>query len=191
MDDTAISRRGFVQVGAAGLLQSLLPISASLVASACSARDEDAVYTFLPADEARDFASIAARIIPTTDTPGATEAGVIHFFDQAFASDMQDAYEFAQTGLVALNSSIADGRFADKDAAMQDSLLADIEGQPFFELVRVMTVFGFFAMSRYGGNRDHIGWDLVGFKGHQGAWQPPFGYYDAEVHEAGSGIDDS
>ena len=45
-----------------------------------------------------------------------------------------------------------------------------------------MTVFGFFAMSSYGGNKDHIGWDLIGFKGHHGAWEYPFGYYDAAVH---------
>ena len=27
-----------------------------------------------------------------------------------------------------------------------------------------MTIFGFFAMSRYGGNRDEIGWKLLGFE---------------------------
>ena len=39
---------------------------------------------------------------------------------------------------------------------------------------------GFFAMSRYGGNRDNIAWDLIGFEGNHGAWEYPFGYYDAE-----------
>lgn len=191
MDETAISRRGFLKGSGAGLLQSLLPVSAGLVASACTARDESTAYTFLPAAEALDIAAIAARIIPTTDTPGATEAGVVHFFDQAFASEMKDAYVLARSGLGTLNASIADGRFADQDAAAQDSLLAGIEGQPFFELMRVMTIFGFFAMSEYGGNRDHIAWDLVGFKGHHGAWQPPFGYYDAQVLGAGDAKDDS
>lgn len=185
MDDIAISRRGFLQggarVGAAGLVQSLLPVSAGLVASACSARDEDAAFRFLPADEARDFAAMAARIIPTTATPGATEAGVVHFFDQAFAADMKDAYGLARTELETLNATIADGRFADQDAHTQDALLAGLEGEPFFELVRVMTIFGFFAMREYGGNREHVGWDLIGFEGHRGAWQPPFGYYDAQV----------
>lgn len=191
MDDTAISRRGFLKGGAAGLLHSMLPVSAGLVAGACSARDDDAPYAFLPPAEALDIAAIAARIIPTTDTPGATEAGVVHFFDQAFASDMKDAYVLAHSGLGTLNASIAEGRFANQDAALQDSLLAAIEGQPFFELMRVMTIFGFFAMSEYGGNRDHIAWDLIGFKGHHGAWQPPFGYYDAQVLNAGNAKDDS
>lgn len=191
MDESAISRRNVLQGAAAGLLRSLLPVSAGLVASACSARDDDASYTLLADDDARDFAAMAARIIPTTETPGATEAGVIHFFDQAFASDMQNAYEFARSGLGELNASIASGRFSDQDTATQDSLLAGIEGRPFFELVRVMTIFGFFAMSKYGGNLDHVGWNLVGFEGHTGAWQPPFGHYDAEVQDAGDSAEDS
>lgn len=191
MDESAISRRILLQGGAASLLQSLLPVSATLVASACTARDDNAVYRFLADDDARDFAAMAARIIPTTGTPGATEAGVIHFFDQAFASEMQGAYELAHSGLGTLNASIADGRFADQVAATQDSLLAGIEGQPFFELVRVMTIFGFFAMSKHGGNRDHTSWAMIGFEGHNGTWQPPFGYYDAQALGASDGADES
>lgn len=195
MDDIAVSRRGFLRggarVGAAGLVKSLLPVSASLIAGACSARDDDAAFGFLSADEARDFAAIAARIIPTTATAGATEAGVVHFFDQAFAADMKDAYALAHAGLEALNATLADGRFADQETDTQDCLLAGVDGQPFFELVRVMTIFGFFAMSEYGGNRGHVGWDLIGFEGHHGAWRPPFGYYDAQALDAGDGTGDS
>lgn len=191
MHHTAISRRGFLKGGAAGLLQSLLPVSAAVISNACSARDGSAAFTLLSADDARDFAAIAARIIPTTGTPGAAEAGVVHFFDQAFAFDMSDSYEFARSGLETLNASIADGRFADQDSATQDSLLAAIERQPFFELARLMTIFGFFAMSDYGGNREHVSWDLIGFAGHQGAWQPPFGYYDAQAGEPSTQKDDS
>ena len=47
-----------------------------------------------------------------------------------------------------------------------------------------MTIYGFFAMSDHGGNADHLSWALIGFEGH-GAWQPPFGYYDAEVSTGG------
>jgi hypothetical protein len=47
-----------------------------------------------------------------------------------------------------------------------------------------MTILGFFAMSSYGGNRDHVGWDLIGFEGH-GAWTAPFGYYDQEANAHG------
>jgi len=30
--------------------------------------------------------------------------------------------------------------------------------------------------------KDYIGWDLLGFEGHHGALQYPFGYYDAQFH---------
>ena len=40
-----------------------------------------------------------------------------------------------------------------------------------------LTQAGMFALPEYGGNRDHKGWELIGFE-HQHVWQPPFGYYD-------------
>ena len=39
-------------------------------------------------------------------------------------------------------------------------------------------------MRSYGGNQDHVGWDLIGFGGHHGGWAYPFGYYDAEYAQA-------
>jgi hypothetical protein len=36
-----------------------------------------------------------------------------------------------------------------------------------------------FALPKYGGNRDHVGWQLIGFPD-QHIFQPPFGYYDRE-----------
>jgi hypothetical protein len=49
-----------------------------------------------------------------------------------------------------------------------------------------MTIAGFFGMSSYGGNRDNLGWKLLGLDGEHHAWQSPFGYYDAEYLEAES-----
>ena len=112
------------------------------------------------------------------------EAGVIHFFDKAFATDMSDKLDEARTGLEALNAEIPGGEvFAELSTDAQNERLRAIEGTAFFDLMRQMTIFGFLAMSEYGGNRDHVGWDLIGFKGHNGGWQYPFGYYDAQVHE--------
>lgn len=169
-------------VGGTALLRLGTPALAALGSNAVAARDAGAAFRTLGAGEARHFAAIAARIIPTTDTPGATEAGVVHFFDQAFSDDMNDALPPAREGLDALNTGLPDGGFAALPEPEQDTLLSTIDGEPFFELMRVMTVFGYFAMSRYGGNREHAGWKLIGFDGHHGAWRPPFGHYDAEVH---------
>lgn len=185
MRDDRLSRRGFLRsstvLGGAALLRLSAPALGGLAQAACSAAERDAAFVVLAADEAADFAAIAARIIPTTDTPGATEAAVVHFFDQAFADAMQGSLAFARDGLAELNQRQDGARFAALDDAAQDRALQGIETTPFFELMRVMTIFGFFAMASYGGNRDHVGWRLIGFDGHHGAWQYPFGYYDAAV----------
>jgi hypothetical protein len=38
-------------------------------------------------------------------------------------------------------------------------------------------------MSSYGGNKDNVGWKLLGLDGLHHGYQPPFGYYDAEYME--------
>ena len=182
-----LTRRRFLRAASILSGTTLVRLSApSLLAitqAACTARDSSAAFTTLANGEAADLAAIAARIIPTTDTPGANEAGVIHFFDNAFAEEMSDKLEDARKGLEALKGSIrGGGTFAELPDEEQDKALRSIEGSAFFSLMRQMTIFGFFAMSEYGGNKDHVGWELIGFKGHNGGWQYPFGYYDAQVH---------
>jgi hypothetical protein len=184
-----VSRRQFLQ--SAGSLSGIAylrltgPALIGIAQAASAANSESAPYRVLGGAEAADLKAIAARIIPTTDTPGATDAGVIHFFDNAFADEMSDQLDAARAGLTAFNASINDSgsmvdRFSDLDPGAQDVFLHTQDTSEFFNLVRLMTIFGFFAMSEYGGNQDHIGWDLIGFEGHHGAWTYPFGYYDAE-----------
>ncbi len=187
-----MSRRRFLfSAGAtsATLLFRLGPAAVAAIAqAACSARQGEQGFVVLGDDAGRDFAAIAARVIPTTDTPGATEAGVVHFFDQAFATEMAGALPWALEELSNLNASLG-VRFVELLPAAQDDALRAIENGRFFELVRLMTLFGFFSMSGYGGNRDHVGWELIGFDGHHGAWSYPFGYYDAEAaKEPGSEV---
>jgi gluconate 2-dehydrogenase gamma chain len=186
-NNNSLTRRGFLRAAGAVSGTSLARLSgpalAAIAQAACSARDRSAAFTVLASDEAADFSAIAARIIPTTDTPGATEAGVIHFFDKAFADRMSDSLDMARSGLAELHVAASDGPgFVSLDTAEQDSLLRSIEDSEFFDLMRTMTISGFFAMSQYGGNKDTIGWKLIGFHGHKGGWQYPFGYYDAQVH---------
>ncbi len=186
-NNSDLSRRGFLQsagaIGGATWLRIGAPALASIAQAACTAKEAGATFALLGAAEAADFAAIAARIIPTTDTPGATEAGVIHFFDRAFADERSGALKPARDGLAELNATLRNGtRFADLDTTNQDAVLSAIENSAFFNLMREMTIFGFFAMSSYGGNKNHVAWDLIGFEGHHGAWEYPFGYYDAEVH---------
>jgi len=193
-NNNELSRRDFLltasALSASTVARLSVPALAAITQAACTARDHGSAYKVLSRAEAADFAAIAARIIPTTDTPGATEAGVIHFFDNAFVADMSDRLDEARAGLAALNDSLAGpGGFAALDASQQDDALRQIESGAFFGLMRWMTICGFFAMSEYGGNRDHVGWKVIGFEGHHGGWQSPFGYYDAQAH-GGSGDDE-
>ena len=186
-----MSRRRFVQSAGAATGASLLRISAASLAAiaqaACSARDTGAAFSTLEAAEAADFAAIAARLIPTTDTPGATEAGVIHFYDRAWGDEMAWALEDMRGFLQTINESRGQ-RFALLDADAQDATLKGHEDDGRFQLLWLATMFGFFAMEKHGGNKNHVSWDLIGFEGHQGAWAPPFGYYDARyTKERGDG----
>ena len=188
-NNRSVSRRQFLQSASSlsgiAYLRLTSPALAVIAQAASAAKQESASFRVLGKIEAADFEAIAARIIPTTDTPGATEAGVIHFFDNAFADEMSDQLDAARAGLAAFNASIIDSgsmadRFSDLDTDAQDAFLHTQDASDFFGLVREMTIFGFFSMSEYGGNQDHIGWDLIGFEGHHGGWTYPFGDYDAE-----------
>lgn len=182
-----ISRRRFLtSTGAltgASLLRIGAPSLAAITQAACTARDEVAAFTTLGAKEAVDFAAIAARIIPSTDTPGATEAGVIWFWDNAlgdyFAGWLQDVRALREQMGAGL-----DKPFAELSADEQDDAMKAVEDDYRFEFWRLLTIFGFFSMAKHGGNKDHVSWDMIGFEGHHGAWAPPFGYYDAEAEQA-------
>ncbi len=185
-DTEAISRRGFLQSAGALAGSSLFRLSgaslAAIAQAACSARDEVSAFVTLGEAEARDYAAAMSRLIPTTDTPGAADTGVIWFWDNVLGNYYAHLLEPVRSLRERLLTE-TDGRFADLDAESQDAALKAIEDDGRFEIWRVLTIFGFFAMEKHGGNKDHVSWDLVGYKGHHGAWQPPFGYYDAEYRK--------
>jgi hypothetical protein len=167
----------FARTGIAGLI--------AVAQSACTARDEGAVYATLSQADAREFEAIAARILPTTDTPGAREAGVIWFMDKAFGSFAAPHFGSATEGLSSFQAAISDNfpgaqKFSDLGEDDQDRHLESQQDSPFFGVMRFLTIFGFFSMSKYGGNRDDAGWKLLGLDSHHQGWQPPFGHYDAE-----------
>jgi gluconate 2-dehydrogenase gamma chain len=74
-----------------------------------------------------------------------------------------------RTGLATDQSGLA--------AARASGSIASIEHTEFFEALRKHVVMGFLASPAWGGNRDKVGWKLIGFED-AGAFQPPFGYYD-------------
>jgi gluconate 2-dehydrogenase gamma chain len=131
---------------------------------------------FLTADQAREVEAVAAQIIPADDTPGAREVGVIRFIDLNLAVYEKDKQAAYAEGLKVLAEK-SGGRFSALDGAKQIAVLKEIEKSDFFGLVRQHTIMGFFSNPQYGGNRDKMGWKLIGFED-AFVFQPPFGYYD-------------
>ncbi len=189
MRDDAVSRRDFLHVSGAALqaawIATNLPAIRAAAAHARTAAGTNAGFQVLSADEARDLDAIAALIFPTDDTPGAREAGVIHFIDRALGDFAAESLEAVRTGLVELQATVdaahpGAGAFADLPLEQQAAILTELEQREepeFFDEVRTLTVQGMFALSSYGGNQNDIGWKLLGFDPSP-VFQPPFGYYD-------------
>lgn len=182
------SRRSFLRTSCGAVGGSWLALSfpglLAIAEAASTAQQAGAAFLHLSAAEAAGLEAIAARIIPSDETPGAREAGVIHFIDQALGGFLADDAGELRAGLVSLDalaSARVDGRrFVDLGPEEQDALMGQIEDTPFFELMHFLTVAGMFALPKHGGNRDYLGWQLLGLS-HLHAWAPPFGHYDAEA----------
>jgi gluconate 2-dehydrogenase gamma chain len=147
-------------------------------------------FGYLEAATAKEIEALVERILPSDDTPGAKEAGVIYFIDRAlttFDKDKQDAY---REGLAAVQAKRKEmfpesSSVAALNEAQQIELLRTVEHSDFFQLLRFHTLAGFLGDPSYGGNRDQVGWKLIGFE-HAMVYQPPFGYYDREAKEGRS-----
>jgi gluconate 2-dehydrogenase gamma chain len=184
-------RRRFLRISGGVAGSSWLAMQApgllAIAEAAAAARDAGAVFLRLSPSEAAGFDAIVARIIPTDATGGAQEAGVVHFIDQVLGDFLADAADDLRAGLASLDTRAMDvhegERFADLPPEAQDAALREIETTPFFELMHFLTVAGMFALPAYGGNRDYLGWQLLGLS-HRHAWAPPFGHYDAQLADA-------
>lgn len=184
------TRRDFfssLAAGGVGLLVAEWPGLHNAVAHAAAVRSGEtpARFDVLTATEAADITAIAARIMPTTDTPGATEAGVVFFVDRFFRGDAAPQLADFRKELVALQQRVTARRpgvtrFAALPVADQDSVLVEMQKTPFFGRMRFLVMVGMFADPKYGGNRGEVGWKLVGFENRM-SHSPPFGYYDDQA----------
>ncbi|HUA85068.1 MAG TPA: gluconate 2-dehydrogenase subunit 3 family protein [Bryobacteraceae bacterium] len=148
-------------------------------------------FEFFSHEQAMEVEAVAAQIIPTDDTPGAREAGCVYFIDRAlttFDKAHQNAY---REGLPMLQTKTREmfpkaAKFSALTSDQQMRVLEAIEHTPFFQQVRVHTITGFFVEPQEGGNRNEVGWKLIGFEG-KFHYSPPFGYYDRESERGTSG----
>jgi gluconate 2-dehydrogenase gamma chain len=127
--------------------------------------------------------------------PGAREAGAVVYIDRALAGAYDDLQPLYQSGVRELDQLSRERHgepFAALSESAQDAVLREIDvvvetlptehgadadgGRPvhdarqarlayFFAVAREHVLQGFFCDPVYGGNRDTVGWKLVGFPG--------------------------
>ncbi len=188
----SLSRRIFL--GSVGGLarSSAIVLTMPMLLAACNRAEQARLggekFQTLSEEEAEELQAIAARIIPTTDTPGAKEAGVIYFLDNVLEDTREEELFLLRQGLIELKANVAltfgVAYFHQLEEAQQDQALIEIEDTVFFDTIRYLTIAGMFSLPGYGGNRDYVGYDLIQFD-NQHVWQPPFGHYDADYAEKG------
>jgi Gluconate 2-dehydrogenase subunit 3 len=202
-----LSRRNFLSRAGAGLsfawLSTHWPVIVAAAEHAHQAAKSSAPpkFQFFVPEEAVEIEALTACIIPSDETPGAREAGVVYFIDRAlttFAVDDQKAYREGLPGLQARVHELFPSveKFSAATPDQQDQILHSFEDQSpaggrsprrritaasFFDTLRIHTVIGFLVDpdSRRDGNRDGVGWKLIG-RDREHIFQPPFGYYDKD-----------
>lgn len=206
MDPACTPRREFLLqlAGTAGaaLLSAQWPAIAAAGQHAHQAKNSTQPYKFeaLTSEQAKDVQAIAARIIPTDELPGATEAGVVYFVDRAlmtFAKETRTSYE---TGLMQINELTAKTfpgamKFSAATTEQQDAILEMVFGSEdhgasprhrqapaaddFAKAIWFHTVAGFLAVPEAGGSPDYTGWKVIG-RDPAHTFTAPYGFYDKD-----------
>ncbi len=149
MSNNLQSRRSFLRASGAAVglslagvhLSSLLPLGKA----AAKARDSGIGMQVLSADEAADIEAITAQIIPTDDTPGAREAGVVYFIDAAMGAQLAHMLAPLRTALAEINALTGEGgsRFSTLEASRQYSVACSLTSRcSACSLCRLMVAIG-------------------------------------------------
>lgn|SRR5579859_2915823 len=206
---TPFDRRTFLSRSAAGFSAAWLTanwpamVSAAAHAHAAAGSPAPAKFEFFSSAQAAEIEAMSSRIIPTDETPGAKEAGVVYFIDRAlvtFATDSQATYREGLAHVQALLAETFPGakKFSAASLEQQDAVMEALSketippknrranrlggnAQPFFETLRYHTIAGFLIAPDVGrrGNRDGVGWKVIG-RDPEHMFQPPFGALDKD-----------
>jgi hypothetical protein len=130
----------------------------------------------LSADELGLLAAVIERLVPSDDHgPGAREANVLRYLEQALAGEYAEHVEAYRDGLVLVEerarSTYGPG-FRALGGDEQDDVVAWLEGTApgFFELLLRHVREGMFGDPRWGGNDGFAGWILLGYPGPRPVW---------------------
>ncbi len=139
-------------------------------------------------DEWAVLTAAVDRMLPKDEDPGALDANVPEYIDRMLQSpELHKMREEFVSGLAALDRRcrrMFKVGFDQATAEQKDELLTLFKDSPpgsgeehFYQLLLVLTLEGFLGDPSYGGNKDRVGWKLLGFNlvGKQAA-EPPAGY---------------
>jgi gluconate 2-dehydrogenase gamma chain len=177
------SRRALLEAGL-GIAAALTLCHSATVQAVATDAHRSTKWRFFSAGEARTVDAIVAQIIPTDQTPGAREMCVARFIDHGLAGFLAPLAATFRAGLADFEAQYRlrnphNQEFATLPPARQIEWLQQVDHTPFFESLQQLTVLGALAMPEYGGNREGLGWQLIGFEDKH-AFTPPFGYYDRD-----------
>src|SRR5262249_22626839 len=120
------------------------------------------------------------RLLPRDQDPGALDANVPVYIDRMLSTpEMQSARDDFLVGTAQLDRrtrKMFGKGFREIADAERDQVLVAFKNSPpktveakYFELLMVLTLEGFLGDPSYGGNKNRVGWALVGF----GTSEPP------------------
>jgi hypothetical protein len=134
-------------------------------------------FVVLSPEEAMEIQALSSTILPETDTPGAAQAGTVHFIDAALAGFDRDQIALYRQGLSDVASRTRTmfplaTRFSALSENQRTAVLKSIEKTEFFEKLRTHTILAYFGNPQFG-------WKLLG-RDPAMHFEPPFGFYDGE-----------
>ena len=132
----------------------------------------------LTAKEMTLLKQLLARLLPADETGGgAVEAGAHLYIDRALGGYHSRHLPMYRDGLAAAEKLLSGNVDAPAKARL-DAMLGQMEagkagagfkdgGRSFFGLLRTHMIEGTFGDPSYGGNRDYLGWQMIGYPGVQ------------------------
>jgi gluconate 2-dehydrogenase alpha chain len=151
-------------------------------ASSPDPRHPDEPRAALTPGETATLSALMERLFPADDLgPGAVEIGVVDYLVRAFAGPYNGWLPVYRRGLAALDAAAQREHglpFAGAPAEHRDAIIAQLErrqveeledtdAEDFFEVVWQHLREGLFSDPIHGGNRQMLGWRLIGFPGAQ------------------------
>ena len=173
---TGLTRRRLLQLGLVAAAGTAVGAGSSVLLTRLG-RSTRPLYRFFSDAEAKLLIAVCERIVPGDDTPGATEAGVIHYIDRQLVGVYQEHQPAYRRGLAALRETCrawGEAPFTQLPEPKQIELLELLEsGRPpgpawekpssaaFFALVLKHTMEGFYGSPRHGGNRGYASYRML------------------------------